>query len=97
MSFWNDFKKCVKQWLEDTFGPEGIFSSGQEGHAFLIGISETIAFWPPRFNVPAGYEANGDPFKEYHYYMFGRACGVFVWLFVIAPCFSLIIKAIWRI
>jgi hypothetical protein len=31
-----------KEWLYKTFGPEGLFSSGQEGHAFLIGISEVI-------------------------------------------------------
>ena len=73
-----------KEWWIKTFGPEGLFSSGQEGHAFLIGISETVAFWKPRHDVPEGYEANGNPFKEYHYYMFGRALGVVVWVGIIA-------------
>jgi len=70
--------------LIKTFGPDGIFSSGQEGHAFLIGISEVIAFWKPRFGMPEDYEANGNPLHEYHYYMFGRFCGVLVWIGLIA-------------
>ena len=80
--------------LIKTFGPEGIFSSGQEGHAFLIGRSEVVCFWRPRHDVPEGYEANGNPFKEYHYYAFGRACGVIFWLWCIIPVFILIIKAV---
>jgi hypothetical protein len=83
MSFWNAFKEWLRKWIENTFGPEGIFSSGTEGHAFLIGISEVAAPWKPRHDVPADYEANGSPFKEYHYYVFGRACGVVFWLLVI--------------
>lgn len=70
--------------LRKAFGPDGIFSSGQESHAWLIGISEVIAFWKPRHDVPEGYQANGDPFKEYHYYMAGRAAGVFVWVGLVA-------------
>lgn len=76
-------------------GPSGPFSTVQEQHAFLIGISETVAFWRHRHDVPADYEANGNPFFEYHYYMFGRACGVLVWAFVILPVFCLIMKAVW--
>jgi len=76
MNFWEFIRK--------TFGPQGLFSSGQEGHAFLIGVSEVVAFWKPRHDVPPDYEANGNPFKEYHYYMFGRACGVLVWIGLIA-------------
>ena len=70
--------------LIKTLGSDGIFSSGQEGHAFLIGISEVIAFWKPRFGMPEDYEANGNPLREYHYYMFGRFCGVLVWIGLIA-------------
>ena len=70
--------------LIKTFGPEGIFSSGQEGHAFLIGISETVAFWRARFPMPMDYQANGNPLHEFHYYYFGRACGVLVWIGLIA-------------
>lgn len=79
-----------KEWLHKTFGPEGLFSSGQENHAFLIGISEVICPWKPHWDVPEGYEANGNPFKEYHYYMFGRASGIIFWLIV-----AVIIKASW--
>lgn len=98
MSIWEGIKKRFR----DTFGPDGIFSTGQEGHAFLLGISETIAFRKPRFDMPEDYEAYriikqlpGNPLYEYHYYVFGRACGIIFWVFVIIPCFCLIMKAIW--
>ena len=87
IAFWEFIKK--------TFGKDGIFSDGTEGHAFLIGITETVAFWKPRHDCPPDYMANGNPFKEYHYYGFGRAMGVIFWLFVIVPCFCLVMKAIW--
>lgn len=86
----------IKEWFEKTFGPEGIFSSGQEGHAFLIGLSEIICPWKPRWDMPKDYEAEickekkldkkykpGNPLYEYHYYMFGRACGILFWLITI--------------
>ena len=89
MSVWEK----IKEFFEKTFGPEGLFSSGQEGHAFLIGISEVVAFCKPRWDMPKDYEAwlpvrknfngelkPGNPLYEYHYYMFGRACGVLVWI-----------------
>jgi len=63
-----------------TFGPEGIFSSGQEGHAFLIGICEVVCPWKPRWDMPSDYQANGNPLHEYHYYMFGRAAGILGWI-----------------
>jgi hypothetical protein len=50
-----------KEWLYKTFGPEGLFSSGQEGHAFLIGISEVVCPWKPRWDMPPNYQANGNP------------------------------------
>jgi len=90
----NWLKNGFIQFLIKTFGPDGIFSSGQEGHAFLIGISETMAFWKPWHDCPPDYMANGCPFYEWHYYAFGRACGVLFWLFVIIPCFILVIKAV---
>jgi len=68
------------EFLRKTFGPDGIFSSGQEGHAFLIGISEVVCPWKPRWDMPPDYQANGNPLQEYHYYMFGRAAGILVWL-----------------
>ena len=82
------------EFLKKTFGPDGIFSSGAEGHAFLIGISETVAFWKARHECPSDYIANGCPFKEYHYFQFGRACGVIFWLWGIVPVFILILKAV---
>lgn len=66
--------------LRKTFGPDGIFSSGQEGHAFLIGFSEVICPWKPRWDMPKDYVANGNPLQEYHYYMFGRAAGIGGWI-----------------
>lgn len=80
--------------LIKTFGPEGIFSSGQEGHAWLIGFSEVVAFWKMRFDMPSGYEANGNPLHEFHYYCFGRACGVIFWLWCIIPVTIIILKAV---
>jgi hypothetical protein len=67
----------IKGWFGE------LFSTAQEQHAFLVGISEVIAFWKPRFGMPENYEAAilpGNPLYEYHYYMFGRACGVLVWI-----------------
>ena len=80
--------------LIKTFGPEGIFSDGAEGHAWLIGFCEVVAFWKPRNEIPVDYEANGDPFHEWHYFAFGRACGILFWLWCIIPVFILIIKAV---
>ena len=90
MSIWDR----IVDFFEKTFGPDGLFSSGQEGHAFLIGISEVVAFWRPHHDVPGDYEANGNPFKEWHYYCFGRACGVIFWLFFIIPMFCFIMKVV---
>lgn len=73
------------KFLISIFGPDGIFSSGAEGHAFLIGVSEVVAFWKPRHDMPPRYKANGNPVKtEYHYYCFGRAMGIVVWIGLIA-------------
>ena len=89
----NCFKLGFWEFLKKTFGSEGILSSWQERHAFLIGICETVAFLKPRWDMPPDYEAwvkqadthkPGNPLYEYHYYMFGRACGVIFWLIVIA-------------
>ena len=80
--------------LIKTFGPDGIFSSGQEGHAFLIGWAEAVCFWRPRFKMPEDYVANGNPLHEYHYLMFGRAMGVLFWLWCIIPVTILILKAV---
>ena len=81
----------IFEFLRQTFGTEGLFSSGQEGHAFLIGICEVICPWKPRWDMPVDYQANGNPLEEYHYYMFGRAMGIVVWLII-----GVIIKVYWR-
>ena len=81
----------IFEFLRQTFGKEGLFSSGQEGHAFLIGICEVICPWKPRWDMPVDYQANGNPLEEYHYYMFGRAMGIVVWLII-----GVIIKVCWR-
>ena len=99
----------IKRLFNETFGEEGLFSSWQERHAFLIGISEVVAFWKPKWDMPEEYEAwlsnmnidgsplkPGNPLYEYHYYMFGRACGVLFWVFAILPSFCLVMQAVWR-
>ena len=70
----------ILEFLRKTFGPEGLFSSGQEGHAFLIGLCEVLCPWRPRWDMPPDYQANGNPLHEYHYYMFGRAVGILAWV-----------------
>ena len=70
----------IWEFIRKTFGPEGLFSSGQEGHAFLIGLCEVICPSKPRWDMPSDYQANGNPLNEYHYYMFGRAVGILAWI-----------------
>ncbi len=82
------------EFIGKLLGPKGIFSDAAEGHAWLIGWSETLAFWRPRYPMPLDYTANGSPLKEFHYYMFGRACGIIFWLWCIVPLFVIIVRAV---
>jgi hypothetical protein len=50
----------------------------QEWHAFVIGFCEVICPWPPRCYC----ELSEAISSEYHYYLFGRALGVIVWLII---------------
>jgi len=59
--------------------PRQFLSEAEELHALVIGLCEVIAFWPPFFkNLTSDQKA--DLVQEYHYYMLGRALGIFVWL-----------------
>jgi len=62
----------------------------EEVHAFVIGLCEILAPWPPRIRTPSpskgegkGEGDNPDSVvrKEYHYYSFGRASGFITLMF----------------
>ena len=79
----------------------GLFSEPNEVHAFIIGLSEVVCPWAPRFRVKQDKppEPTRDcPFKyifdEYHYYVGGRAMGVLAWV-GIGVLLMLAIKAVW--
>lgn len=67
-----------------------LLNTADERHAFIIGLSETLCPWPPRYKLLATdnrlFEA------EYHYYAAGRACGFITLLSFI----FMIIKLLWR-
>lgn len=53
----------------------------QEWHSWVIGLSEVICPWRPmltKFGLTAPQKELRYVKKEWHYYMFGRASGVFV-------------------
>lgn len=55
-----------------------LMNTGDEKHAFVIGWSEVICFWRPRYGMPVMYK---NPLNdEFHYYIAGRAFGVLTWL-----------------
>lgn len=58
-------------------------STYKEWHAFVIGWCETITLYvPPRYHMSLKKDI---PIQdEFHYYVAGRAFGVFTWLFIIA-------------
>jgi len=53
----------------------------QEWHSWVIGFSEVICPWRPMLTKPEKELEYVK--KEWHYYMFGRASGVFAWLGII--------------
>jgi len=61
--------------------PNELFSTSDEWHAFVIGFFEVICPLPPRVKIAP---AKPEILKEYHYYMFGRGCGIGVWLILLA-------------
>lgn len=67
-----------------------LLNTSPERHAFVVGLCETLAIFPPRQKMSYNYHLDFDP--EYHYYMFGRFTGVAVLLL-----FAYIIKrCLWR-
>lgn len=52
-----------------------------EWHSWVIGFSQVICPWRPPLTIP---KKELEYLKgEWHYYMFGRAVGVFAWLGII--------------
>jgi hypothetical protein len=72
--------KSFRQWIIDTFGVEGLFSNAKEGHGFLIGVTEIVCPFPPRHKYEPSIQADGNCMEEWHYYNFGRAIGVLIWI-----------------
>jgi hypothetical protein len=63
--------------------PNEFMDEVEELHAFAIGFAEVICPWPPR--QPAmSLERQKEIYNEYHYYMIGRAIGVYSWLVLAA-------------
>jgi len=48
--------------------------TGEEVHAFALGLFEILCPWKPRHDLTD--ETEFKPFREYHYYLAGRAAGV---------------------
>jgi hypothetical protein len=62
-----------------SINPKEFLNTTQELHAFTIGICEVICPWPPYFKgMPT--QDSVDLKTEFHYYMLGRAIGVYAWL-----------------
>lgn len=51
----------------------------KELHALVIGLCEVVCPWPPR-QITIDAELAKAIWTEYHYYMLGRALGLFTWL-----------------
>jgi hypothetical protein len=65
----------IPDWLKNFMNTE------YEKHAFIVGLCESLHYKRCSLNVKA--EATGYIDKEYHYYMFGRACGFIALLFIL--------------
>jgi len=54
----------------------------EELHAFVVGLCEVLAPWPPRCHCDPERSEGEAISKEYPYYSFGRAMGVIAWLII---------------
>ena len=62
-----------------SIDPREFMDEVEELHAFTHGFAEIICPWPPYRKAMS--EARAKEIQdEYHYYMLGRAVGVYVWL-----------------
>jgi hypothetical protein len=59
--------------------PKEFLDEPEELHAFTQGICEVICPWPP-YRKSMSQKRQIEIFDEYHYYMLGRALGIFAWL-----------------
>lgn len=59
--------------------PKEFMDEPEELHAFVIGLCEIICPWPPYRTAMS--EARAKEIQdEYHYYVLGRATGIYTWL-----------------
>lgn len=54
-----------------------------EVHALAIGLAEVVCPWPPLHRTLTWQYADTLR-REYHYYVLGRALGIFAWLGIAA-------------
>lgn len=65
----------MTRWEQIKEGLRTFLSTGEEWHSFVTGLCEILCPWPPRCTVCVMPYPN-----EYHYYAFGRALGVIIWI-----------------
>jgi hypothetical protein len=63
--------------------PGEFLDEPEELHALVIGLCEVICPWPPR-QPTIDAELAKAIWTEYHYYLLGRALGIFAWLGIAA-------------
>jgi hypothetical protein len=59
----------------------GFIDTGEEWHAFAIGLCEVLCPWRA-FRQDVSAELAQLLKDEYHYYLFGRVIGVIAWLII---------------
>jgi hypothetical protein len=59
--------------------PRTFIDTCEEWHALVIGFCEVLCPWPPR-QATIEIELAKAIWSEHHYYLFGRALGIFAWL-----------------
>ena len=70
-----DLNACSRTFFKGIVLKE-LFSTGEEWHAFLIGLFEILCPWPPYHSINSTNSIN----SEYHYYLGGRAIAVIAWI-----------------
>lgn len=61
--------------------PWSFMNTPEEWHSFVIGWAEICCPWPPRFKIT--WRAEFKPYKEWHYYLFGRVMGLLTFVLVV--------------
>jgi len=68
----------VTRWQQLKAGLSTFINSGEEWHAFCIGLFEVVCPWPPQ-HTAISLELERALAEEHHYYLFGRALGLIAW------------------